>query len=262
MKHHKHHRPQQSANAASGGQWLYGQHAVEAALKNQNRRCNRLLLLPDNADNPVIAPLCAERKIRPEIVDKKTFDSLFGHGAVHQGFALSVEKLPDLGIEDIVRQYKSAANVTVLILDQVTDPHNIGAILRSAAAFGAAAVVVQDKNSPEITPVLAKAASGAVDVVPLVRVVNIARAMDYLKQNEYWCIGLDGSTDKTLAQVKSPGKNALVLGAEGEGMRRLVIENCDFIAKLPISSAMESLNVSNAAAIALYELARDRNDGP
>lgn len=245
-------KPQKSSG--SNQNWLYGNHAVRAALRNPDRRCLRLLVLGD-ADAEILQ-LAADRKIRVEPSDKKNFDALFREGAVHQGVALSVEPLEELGIEDIVRQHANNSSAVVLILDQVTDPHNIGAILRSAAAFGAAAVVVQDKNSPAATAVLAKSASGALDLVPLVRAVNLSRAMEYLKQHDYWCIGLDASAEKTLAEIKSSGKYALVLGAEGEGMRRLVAENCDFLAKLPIDSAIGSLNVSNAAAIALYELNR------
>ena len=142
------------------------------------------------------------------------------------------------------------------MLDQVTDPHNIGAILRSAAAFEAAAVILPDANAPEESGTLAKSACGGLEIVPLIRVPNLVRAIETLKKVGFWVIGLDGSAKKTMAQDKLPAKTVFILGSEGDGLRRLTAENCDYMLKLPISDKMESLNVSNAAAIALYEFNR------
>ena len=257
-KHHKHSSGSEKSHGGSG--WIYGQHAVASALKNPDRNCRRLIITDTDVLSQSMSNDCADKKIRPEIVDKKVMDSILGHGAVHQGIALLADALPEIFIEDILRQAKNKSSAHVLILDQVTDPHNIGAILRSAAAFGSMAVIVQDKNSPQMTGVLAKTASGAADIVPLVRVTNIARAMEQLKEAEFWCLGLDASGEKTLANCGlTSGKVALVLGAEGDGMRRLVAENCDLVVRLPIRNVIDSLNVSNAAAIALYELSRDHD---
>lgn len=176
-------------------------------------------------------------------------------GAVHQGVALNCDKLPTRALEDVLPP-KSAKRRVVLILDQITDPHNAGAILRSAAAFGVDAVVVQDRHAPPESGVLAKAASGALDVVPIATVVNIARTLELLGEEEFWRVALAGDGDQPLREAVSGGDVALVLGSEGSGVRRLVRERCDTSATIPISGQAESLNVSNAAAVALYEVRR------
>ena len=175
-------------------------------------------------------------------------------GAVHQGIALQADPLPEPSLDEIA--HDAPANAVIVVLDQVTDPHNVGAILRSADAFGALAVVSTDRHSPDQGATLAKSASGATERVPFIRVVNLARALEELKRLEFWCLGLDASGTQTLAQAKSPHRIALVLGAEGQGLRRLTAEKCDVLVRLPMTGAMPSLNVSNAAAIALYELRR------
>ncbi|MCR6633253.1 MAG: 23S rRNA (guanosine(2251)-2'-O)-methyltransferase RlmB [Magnetospirillum sp.] len=174
-------------------------------------------------------------------------------GAVHQGVGALCEPLPAPAIEDIARDGAQRDHAVIMVLDQVTDPHNVGAIVRSAAAFGALAVVVPDRHAPEETGALAKAASGALERLPLVRVTNVVRALEQLKEAGFWVAGMAGEAPGTLASQKLSGRIALVMGAEGEGLRRLTREHCDFLVKLPMTGAVESLNVSNAAAVALYE---------
>jgi 23S rRNA (guanosine2251-2'-O)-methyltransferase len=169
--------------------------------------------------------------------------------------ALLSEPLREPALEDIVAE--AGERALLVLLDRVSDPHNVGAVLRSAAVFGAQAVVVPEYGAPEITGALAKAASGAVEHVPLVRVVNLARAMDALKEAGFWCVGLDEEAERGLAGASPGGRVALALGAEGAGLRRLTRERCDLLARLPARGAIKSLNVSNAAAVALYELTRD-----
>lgn len=241
--------------------WLYGQHAVLAALDNPRRKFRRLALTADSARHFADA-LAAARRDRPlpgdDVMDKADLEHLLPLGAVHQGIAALVEPLPALGIEDVARLAAERPDTVVMVLDQVTDPHNVGAILRSAAAFGALAVVVPDRHSPEETGALAKSASGALERMPLVRVTNVVRAIDDLKKAGFWVAGMAGEAAKTLASQNLTGRIALVMGAEGDGLRRLTREHCDYLVKLPMTGEVESLNVSNAAAVALYELVRGR----
>lgn len=242
--------------------WVYGNHATAAALANPRRRIRRLVALADAAAglNASLAQAQARLPIGPlpEILSREELEDLLPPGAVHQGVALAAAALPPGDIEDIIAAVAEpgGASQIVVLLDQVTDPHNIGAVLRSAAAFGALALVLPEHGAPEPTGTLAKAASGALELVPLVRVVNLARTLDRLKEAGFWCVGLDEAAPQTLAESHLSGRIALVLGAEGEGMRRLTRERCDILVRLPTQGALASLNVSNAAAIALYELTR------
>lgn len=244
--------------------WLYGQHAVAAALENPRRKIRRLALTAE-AEKNWSAAIEAARRSRPlpgiDVVDKQELERLLPPGAVHQGIGALCEPLPAPAIEDIARMAADAPDAVVMVLDQVTDPHNVGAIVRSAAAFGALAVVVPDRHAPEETGALAKAASGALERLPLVRVTNVVRALEQLKQAGFWVAGMAGEATRTLASQKLSGRIALVMGAEGEGLRRLTREHCDYLVKLPMTGAVESLNVSNAAAVALYELVRERLRG-
>jgi 23S rRNA (guanosine2251-2'-O)-methyltransferase len=230
-----------------------------AALANPRRRIRRLVATTETARSlaETLDDLRALRPVPPpEPLERTEIDRLLPLGAVHQGIAVLVEPLDAPGIEDVARDGAARASAIVVVLDQVTDPHNVGAILRTACAFGALAVVVPDRHSPEETGALAKAASGALERVPLVRVTNIVRALDDLKAAGFWTAGLAADAPATLAEQKLSGRTVLVLGAEGEGLRRLTREHCDFLVRLPMTGAVESLNVSNAAAVALYELVR------
>lgn len=265
--------PRRSARNRGDG-WIYGRHAVVAALANPARRWTRLAILASERDEAaaLVAEAQAGRSAAPdappfEILDRDALNRLLPDGAVHQGWALQVEPLaaPEL---DAVLDAAAAAQAetspfrsVVVVLDRVSDPHNVGAVLRSAAAFGAVAVVVAEHGAAPAGGVLAKAASGALERVPLVRAVNLSRTLDRLKDAGYWCCGLDEGAAASLAALDLGPRVALVLGSEGGGLRRLVREECDYLARLPTRPELPSLNVSNAAAVALYELLRDRPSG-
>jgi 23S rRNA (guanosine2251-2'-O)-methyltransferase len=232
---------------------------VLAALANPERHCHRLLATADAAKThaAALAALASQRRLPVlETVNRADIDQWLPPGAVHQGIALSADPLPALGVEDLAQLAEGKDSAVIMVLDQVTDPHNVGAIVRSAAAFGALGVVMQDRNAPEETGTLAKSASGALEKLPLVKVTNLARALESLKAAGFWIAGLAGDGPVTIAGAKLSGKIALVLGSEGEGLRRLTRDHCDYLVKLPQSDLVESLNVSNAAAVALYELVR------
>ncbi|WP_408906080.1 23S rRNA (guanosine(2251)-2'-O)-methyltransferase RlmB [Nguyenibacter vanlangensis] len=233
-----------------GTYWLYGLHPALAALGNPERRI-RQILATEEGEAALRARLTAPLPMQPQRTDRTRLEALCGRDAVHQGIAVLTDALPSLAIEDV-----TGRPGPVLVLDQVTDPRNVGAILRSAAAFGAAAVVVMERNAPDETGALAKAASGALEIVPLLRVVNLARTLETLKTLGFWVVGLDAGGGVLNGAAFGQRRVALVLGAEGDGLRRLTREHCDEIAGLAMPGEMESLNVSNAAAVALYELIR------
>ena len=244
-----------------GERWVYGRHAVAAALANPARRWRRLAVLAgQEAEAAALAEAAAAvRHGEGEAVqsfDRAALDRLLPEGAVHQGWALEVEPLETGDLGDVLRAVHGAQRTVIVVLDQVSDPHNVGAILRSAAAFGARAVILAEHGAPPASGVLAKAASGALDSVPLVREVNLARALDRLKEAGFWCCGLDEAAPAPLASLDLGPRVVLALGSEGSGLRRLLRERCDFLARLPTRPALPSLNVSNAAAVALYELVR------
>ena len=224
---------------------FWGRHAVAAALDNPDRRTLKAWATREAADFMRFPDGVAVTLAEPPDLGR-----LVPADAPHQGVVIEVEPLEDVWLSDVLSGAGDSA--VILVLDQVTDPHNVGAILRSAAAFGAIAIVTQDRHSPPEGGALAKAASGALERVPWVRVVNLARALDELAEAGFWRIGLAGEADTLLSNALGPQRIALVLGAEGPGMRSNVREHCDALARLPIEDAVESLNVSNAAAVALY----------
>lgn len=238
-----------SGRASSGQVRLWGRHAVEAALKNPERRHRKLW-----ATREGIASLDGE--LPPdfplEFAEVADLARMVAKDAPHQGLVLECEALEDIHLSEVL---DGDPHRPLVILDQVTDPHNVGAILRSAAAFNARALITQDRHAPPEGGVIGKAASGALEIVPWVRVVNLARALEEMAEAGYWRIGLAGEAPTSLGEAFPAGPVALVLGAEGEGMRHNIAGHCDALARLPISEAMESLNVSNAAAIALYAIA-------
>ena len=242
--------PRSSPDSPKGTLWLYGYHAVAAALANPNRRLRRLLVTED-AEAGLEKQLPPPWAVSPERVDRARLDTLLGRDIVHQGVALLADPLAPPSLQSVLDK-----TGVIIVLDQVTDPRNVGAIMRSAAAFGAACVITQDRNAPEETGGLAKAASGALEKIPLLRAVNIARTIIALKAANVWCIGLDAEGKALSGPAFSDRRVALVLGSEGEGLRRLTRETCDEIAGLTIRGAIESLNVSAAASVALYELSR------
>lgn len=244
--------PRPHGGGQEGGTvWIWGTHAVKAALANPNRRGRKLLVAPGaDAD---FKPLAAKARVPLETADMGGISRALPREAVHQGVALLALPLEELDLLDAIENVPSPRRVVVL--DQVTDPHNMGAILRSAAAFGVSAVIVQDRNSPPEGGVLAKSASGALEMVPVVRVVNIARTLDELGELGFLKLALADEAAVPIEGLDLDRDVALVLGAEGEGLRRLTREKCDQAVRLPTSEQMPSLNVSNAAAVALYACA-------
>ena len=230
--------------------FIFGRHPVELALKNKNRRILELYhtrdFLPNNLPKNIIT----------KCVDKSYIESLVGRDSTHQGIVAKCAPLIQPTAEDLINRLETTENAVVMILDQITDPHNIGAILRSSVAFDAVAVIVPDAGTPEETGTLAKSASGALELIPYIRVSNLSRIMEKLKKAGFWCIGLDGYAEQSISKTKLPQKCAFIMGSEGDGMRRLTRENCDYCVKLPMNPDIESLNVSNAAALTLYEYRR------
>ncbi len=240
------HRPSKPANNRPR---LWGKHAVYAALDNPNRVIRKLWGTRDALGAIVIPP-----DLNVVFAEVSDLGRMVPSDAPHQGLVAEVDPLEDIWLADLLIEGKND-NRPLVILDQVTDPHNVGAILRSAAAFNALGIVTQDRHAPPESGTVARAASGALEVVPWVRVVNLARALDEIADAGFWRVGLTGDADETLASAIGAHRIALVLGAEGEGMRQNTEAHCDQLAKLPVSDKVESLNVSNAAAIALYAVA-------
>jgi 23S rRNA (guanosine2251-2'-O)-methyltransferase len=224
---------------------FWGKHAVAAALDNPKRTVSKAWATRDAAEL-----MQFPKDVPVTLADVADLGRLVPGDAPHQGLVIEVEPLEEMWLDDLIAGAPERS--VLLVLDQVTDPHNVGAILRSAAAFGAIGIVTQDRHSPPESGALAKAASGALEVVPWVRTVNLARALGDIAEAGFWRVGLAGDADMELKDALGPNRVALVLGAEGPGLRQNTREHCDALARLPISSAVESLNVSNAAAVALH----------
>ena len=224
---------------------FWGKHAVAAALDNPERRVLKAWATREAAEF-----MQFPKELQVTFADVADLGRLVPSDAPHQGVVIEVEPLEDIWLGDILTEADERS--ILLVLDQVTDPHNVGAILRSAAAFGAVGIVTQDRHSPPESGALAKAASGALERVPWARVVNLARALEEIAEAGFWRIGLAGEVPLDLKDALGPQQVALVLGAEGPGLRQNTREHCDALARLPITNAVESLNVSNAAAVALY----------
>jgi len=235
----------------AGAYFLFGRNSVETALNNPHRECLKLIGTAKSLSDKSITG------IRPGIktLQVDTLDDIAAavpEGAPHQGILLEVRFLAGLHLEDLAPN--AGKKNIIVMLDQVTDPHNVGACMRSAAAFGARALITQDRNSPTESGTLARAASGGLEVLPWLRVPNLSNALEKLRDMGYWHVGLDGNTQMSIKDVSLGDNIVIVMGSEGSGLRPLVKKNCDVIAKIPMTGAVESLNVSNAAAIALYEL--------
>ena len=230
--------------------YLFGKHACLAALANPLRKIKRVMVTK-NTQNELEKALASIKNL--SLIDGQKLENLLPSGSVHQGIVIECESLKQPSLSDWL---ELATGNPLILLDQISDPHNVGAILRSAAAFNAGAVITTERNAPIESATMAKSASGALELVPLITVTNLVQAIETIKKFGYWICGLDGAAKQTIAETKLDSKTALILGAEGSGLRRLTAEHCDFLVKLPISNKMESLNVSNAAAVALYDLYR------
>jgi 23S rRNA (guanosine2251-2'-O)-methyltransferase len=238
---------------AAGATLIFGIHAVEAALGNPRRGIRRLYLT-DNAERRLRAALTA-RQIAHERVLPRDLDRRLGADTVHQGALAEAEPLEEPALADLAA---GASGRPLLILDHVTDPHNVGALLRSAAVFGAGGLVMTRRHSPPLDGALAKSASGALEHVPVALVQNLARAMAELKEGGFAVLGLDSNATERLEEAAWPQNVAVVLGAEGKGLRQLTRESCDRLVRITTDGALASLNVSNAAAVALHWAAARR----
>lgn len=246
-------RPARGADRgrADADNFLWGRHPVLAALANPARRgTGRLLATAERAAEIEAGDLAHGHRI--ETIDPQALTRMLPPGAVHQGLAFKVQPLEGVALEDLAEP----AQGVIVMLDQLTDPQNVGAIFRSALAFGARGIIVQDRHAPALAGALAKAAVGATERLPHARVTNLSRALERLADLGWRAVGLDGAGEQTLEEALDSQPTVLVMGSEGDGIRRLVAEHCDVLAKIPMPGGFESLNVSNAAAVALYEAAR------
>ncbi len=236
---------------------IYGFHAVSAAWLNEDRVIQALYITEQAQrgfeESMVEAQRCGFKRPSMTIIDKHRLEKMLPRGAVHQGIAIACSNLEQSDVQDFIIGTHSREKTALVILDQVTDPHNVGAIMRSACAFGANGIIMQKKHAPELTGVLAKTACGAVEHVPVAYETNLSRAIEALQKEGFFIIGLD-ERGQDISEIDTFDKCTIVLGAEGAGLRRLVKDHCDILARLPMSGTMPSINVSNAAAVAFYAL--------
>ncbi len=252
----KHKKNRQNQGSAPRGKKLkidlFGYHAVQAAWTNPQRFVHALYITENAMKDFDLAPDL--KRPAPTIISKEELDNALPRGTVHQGVALSCQPLEEKNVDDFIIQASHAERLTLVMLDQVTDPHNVGAILRSACAFGVQGMILQRKHAPEAKGVLAKTACGALEHVPIACETNLTRALETLQEAGFFAIGLD-ERGNDISNLPDYDKKILVLGAEGPGLRRLIKEQCDVLAQLPMyDGPMPSINVSNAAAVALYAL--------
>jgi len=235
--------------------WIYGRHAGLAALANPAREVTAIRVADTFLENnaAALADRAAGRNCEIERVSAQSLDRQLGAGAVHQGLAVAARPLDQ---PDVVELRPPGDDAVVVVLDQASDPRNVGAAIRAAAAFGALAVVTTERGAPPETGALAKAAVGCLETMPYVRATNLARALDALKENGFWTLGLDGVADAPLAEAAFDRPTAIVMGAEDKGLRRLTAAACDALVRIPMAPGVESLNLATATAIALYEMRR------
>lgn len=230
--------------------WIYGKHAVTHAISNPKRKILRCMILKSQLDH--FSHILREKKIQYEIANAEFFTSTFGNNIVHQGCAVLASPLEEVFIEDVIADEDDFR--PIIVLDQVQDPQNVGAILRTSAVFDARCVVIPSNNSANNSAIINKIASGAIEHIPLITVVNISQTLILLKKNNFWCVGLSENGEKYLHEIDFKiGKYAFVIGNEGDGIRRLTKDSCDFFAKLKTSENFPTLNAAQSAAVALYE---------
>jgi len=233
----------------TGSFWIGGKHAVLSAIKNPRRKINKLLVTQDNEKD--FNAKNFNKKILTEVKDKKEIDKIFiNENIVHQGVAAEIENIPAIELKEYLKNINNSKN-TVVVLDDITDQRNIGSIIRSCSAFNIDAVILLEKNYNPKNKMMYKSASGAIELVNIITVSNITNALEVLKRNNYWVYGLDGHAKENIEDQKWSNQNAFVFGSEGEGIRRIVKENCDHLIKIQINKEIESLNVSNAVSITL-----------
>jgi 23S rRNA (guanosine2251-2'-O)-methyltransferase len=244
----------------TGGEWVYGRNPVEEALAAGRRTAMEIILPPASPDEDeqlkVIRAEAASRRLVIRTAERAQLDKLTRFGN-HQGVALKTTGYPYVGFEELVEEVENDENALVIVLDHLEDPQNVGSILRTACAVGATGVVIPEDRACGITPAAVRASAGGAEHIKVAHVVNLPRAMEALKKAGVWLTGLDWGDDaKNYTDIDFKGRVGLVIGAEGRGISRLVRENCDFIAELPMPGGFESLNAGVAAAVAMYEVIR------